>query len=246
MRRYHASVDARQSRKPDNQRRIAGLEPLHAVVPLRGLETGKARLAGVIDAEERQDLLLGLLRRTVTLLRDWEPLTTVHVVSADRRVLAVAAGAGAHPVTEQEPGLNPAIREGIRAAAASGAAAVLVVPGDLPLLDRTSLDRLLEAADAAVAAGSGKPIVVVAPADARNGTNGLLLSPLDVIQPTFGANSFEAHARAAKNADATLQVVAEPGFGFDLDTTEDLERLPSDLLESLLELGRGATARSAS
>jgi 2-phospho-L-lactate/phosphoenolpyruvate guanylyltransferase len=225
---------------------MAGLEPLHAVVPMRGLDTGKARLAGVIDAEERQDLLLGLLRQTVSLLRDWTPLTAVHVVSADRRVLAVAAAAGAQPVTEQEPGLNPAIQQGIRSAAAAGAAAILVVPGDLPLLDRTSLDRLLEAADAAVAAGSGRPIVVIAPADARNGTNGLLLSPVDVIQPAFGANSFEAHARAAKNADATLQVVTEPGFGFDLDTTEDLERLPSEVLESLLELGRGSTARSTS
>lgn len=238
-------VAGREPRNERRERRAAALQPLHAVVPLRGLATGKARLAGAIDAEEREELLLGLLRRTVTLLREWGALAAVHVVSADRRVLAVAASAGAHPVTEREPGLNPAIAQGIQVAAASGAAAVLVLPADLPLLDRTSLDRLLEAADAALAAGAGRPIVVLATADARNGTNGLLLSPVDVIQPTFGTHSFEAHARAARDADATLQVVAEPGFGFDLDTTEDLERLPSDLLESLLKLGRGAT-RSAS
>ena len=225
---------------------MAALEPLHAIVPLRGLATGKARLAGVIDAEEREELLLGLLRRTVALLLDWGAIAVVHVVSADRRVLAVAAAAGAHPVAEHDPGLNPAIVEGVRAAISAGAAAVLVLPGDLPLLDRVSLDRLLEAADAALAAGEGRPIVVVATADARNGTNGLLLSPPDVIEPAFGTLSFEAHARAARDADATLQVVAEPGFGFDLDTTEDLERLPSDLLESLLALGRSAGARATS
>ncbi len=215
-------------------------------MPLRGLATGKARLGGAIDAEEREELLLGLLRRTVALLGDWGALAAIHVVSADPRVLAVAAAAGAHPVMEREPGLNPAIEEGIRAAAAAGAAAVLILPADLPLLDRASLDRLLEAADAALAAGIGRPMVVVATADARNGTNGLLLSPVDVIAPTFGTESFEAHARAARDADATLQVVAEPGFGFDLDTVDDLELLPSDVLESLLELGRGAAARSAS
>lgn len=215
-------------------------------MPLRSLSTGKARLGGVIDAEEREELLVGLLRRTLALLAAWPPLAGVHVVSADPAVLVVAANSGANPVREQESGLNPAIEQGIHAAAAAGAAAVLVLPGDLPLLEPASLDRLLEAADAALAAGAGGPIVVIAPADARHGTNGLLLSPVDVIRPKFGSNSFEAHVLAARDADATLLVVTEPGFGFDLDTTEDLERLPSDLLESLLALGRGAAAPSGS
>lgn len=239
-------MNAQAAAREAHGRGPARLEPLHAIVPLRSLATGKARLAGAIDAEERESLLLGLLRRTVALLTAWPPITSVHVVSTDERVLAMAREAGALVVRELQTGLNPAIAQGIQAAASAGAAAVLVIPADLPLLERLSLDRLLEAADAAIAAGSGRPIVVIAPADARNGTNGLLLSPVDVIAPRFGSHSFEAHARAARDADATLQVVAEPGFGFDLDTVEDLEQLPSDLLESLLELGRDTAAATAS
>ena len=103
---------------------------------------------------------------------------------------------------------------------------MLILPADLPLLERASLDRLLDAADAALAAGSGRPLVAIAPSDARDGTNGLLLFPTDVIEPAFGAGSFEAHVRAAAAADATLQVVTDAGLGFDLDTPEDLEMLP--------------------
>ena len=88
-----------------------------------------------------------------------------------------------------------------------------------------ALDRLLDAADAALAAGGGGPLVVIAPSDARQGTNALLLAPPAVIEPAFGAASFEAHVRAAAHQGASVQVVADPALGFDLDTPEDLELL---------------------
>jgi 2-phospho-L-lactate guanylyltransferase len=77
----------------------------------------------------------------------------------------------------------------------------------------------------------------VAPSDARSGTNALLLSPPDVIEPCFGSASFEAHVRAAAKADASLQVVTDTGLGFDLDTPEDLELLSPATLADLV--GRG-------
>ena len=223
----------------------AALEPLHAVVPLRGLVTGKARLGEAIDAEERAQLVLGLLRRTLRILRDWEPLSATHLVTSDPIAQRVAIELGARVVSDPGAGLNAAIRSGTTAATNGGAAAALILPADLPLLSGDSLDRLLDAADAALAAGSGRPLVVISPSDARNGTNGLLLSPPDVIQPCFGPTSFEAHVRAARDAGTSLQVVPDPGLGFDLDTPEDFERLPASVIDELLELGRRAPAESA-
>ena len=140
----------------------------------------------------------------------------------------MAAELGARVVPDPGTGLNAAIRQGTEAAREDGAAAALILPADLPLLSVESLDRLLDAADAALAAGSGRPLVVISPSDARNGTNGLLLSPPDVIRPSFGIASFEAHVREARDAGTSLQVVPDPGLGFDLDTPEDFERLPGD------------------
>ncbi len=81
------------------------------------------------------------------------------------------------------------------------------------------------AADAAMTAAAGGPLVAIAPSDARSGTNALLLRPPDIIAPAFGRDSFEAHLRAAESAGAAVQVVSDTVLGFDLDTPDDLERL---------------------
>jgi 2-phospho-L-lactate guanylyltransferase len=211
--------------------------PLHAVVPLRTIAGGKARLGEALDAEEREALVLGMLRRTLDVLGAWARVRRIHVVSPDPSLGRLIAGGGLSLVAQDGEGLNQGIRQARTVAQREGAAAMLVVPADLPQLDTTSLDQLLEAADAALAAGSGRPLVVIAPSDARSGTNALLLSPPDVIEPCFGRASFEAHVRAAASAEASLQVVTDPGLGFDLDTPEDLELLTPDTLADLV--GRG-------
>jgi 2-phospho-L-lactate guanylyltransferase (CobY/MobA/RfbA family) len=120
-----------------------------------------------------------------------------------------------------------------------------MLPADLPLLDVPSLDRLLDAADAALVAGSGRAVVVIVPADARAGTNGLLLTPPNVIEPHFGMSSFEAHLRAASLAEASVQIVDDPLLGFDLDTPDDLERLELVRQLELQSLGESLAAEFA-
>jgi 2-phospho-L-lactate guanylyltransferase len=228
---------------PNAQRR-ASLSPLHAVVPLRSLAGGKARLGEALDAEERGELVLGMLRHTLGVLAAWPPCRMVHVVSPDERLLTAIAAPGLDPVHQPDGsgGLNGGLRLGRESAVRAGAAALLILPADLPHLDADALDQVLDAADAALAAGSGRPLVVVAAADARGGTNGLLLAPPDSIEPSFGPGSFEAHVRAAAAADASLQVVTHAALGFDLDTPEDLELVGSTRLSQLVELGRDALA----
>ena len=107
-------------------------------------------------------------------------------------------------------------------------------------LSAASLDQLLDAADAGLAAGNGGPLVTIAPAEARGGTNALLIRPPDAIDPAFGEASFEAHLRAAAAAGAAVQVVRDAGLGFDLDTPEDLERLARTGCRELMRLGQAA------
>lgn len=220
------------------------LSRLHVLIPLRSFAGGKARLGGTIDAEERETLLRGLLLRTIGVVRAWPACEMVHVVSTDPDVLITAratppiqAGLPIRVLMQRGEGLNEALILARDEAVRAGATAVLMLPADLPLLSQEPLDRLLEAADAALAAGSQRPIVVVSPADARGGTNALLLSPPDVIEPCFGTLSLEAHLRAAALADASLQVVGDARLGFDLDTPEDMELLEPALLDEITRLG---------
>jgi len=216
----------------------ADLSAVHVVVPLRGIETGKSRLGQALDAEEREVLVLGLLGRTLDVLSAWPAARRIYLVTGDHATAELARRARPTLTLVGEPrdgGLNAALRAARDAAVEAGATCVLMLPADLPLLEVAALDRLLDGADAALAAGSGRPLVVAAPADARGGTNALLVSPPTLIEPSFGEASLEAHLRAAAAADASVQLVLEPAFGFDLDTPDDLERLD---VESVLELER--------
>lgn len=219
---------------------VADLSRLHVVVPVRALSGGKGRLRGVLDDERRTALVTGLLRHTMAVLTAWPEGAVVHVVSPDPAVMPVARDAGARPLLQQDHGLNEGILAARAVAMGAGATALLVLPVDLPLLDASALEGLIEAADAAVAAGAGRAVVVIAPADARTGTNAMLVSPPDAIEPGFGPGSLERHLRAAAAIEASTQLVVEPSLGFDLDTPDDLALLDPVRLAELLALGAAA------
>jgi len=219
----------------------ADLSVLHVVVPLRGVDSGKSRLGQALDAEERGALVLGLLARTLDILAAWPQAQRIYLVTGDTATGELARRAQPALTVLAEPdegGLNAALRAARDEAIAQGATALLMLPADLALVDVTALNRLLDGADAALAAGKGHALVVVAPADARRGTNALLISPPTLIDPQFGDQSLEAHLRAAALADATVQLVIDPALGFDLDTPDDLERLDTDTVLDLEQRGQ--------
>jgi 2-phospho-L-lactate guanylyltransferase len=206
------------------------LEPIHIVLPMRTVSGGKARLGEALDAEEREELVLGMLLHTLRVLGEWPVCRRIHL----------EAGMEVSVHRQDGEGLNEGIRLGVRAARVEGATSLLVLPGDLPYLSVAALDELLTAADAGVVAAAGGPLMAIVPSDAGGGTNALLLRPPDAIAPAFGPDSFEAHLRAAAAAGAAVQVMTDPALGFDLDTPDDLERLDPARLRELTALGRNA------
>jgi 2-phospho-L-lactate guanylyltransferase len=239
VRAYHAAVPGSA---------VADLSSLRVVVPVRGTGVGKSRLGEALDPEERQALVVGMLLHTLSVLADWPAARATHVVSGDPliRRLVRWSSSRARAIRESTPpnaitaSLNDALIAGRDQAVRSHATAVLYLPADLPLLSATALDSLLYAADAALAAGSGRPIVVVAAADARTGTNALLVAPPLTIDPHFGEASLEGHMRAAAAAEASVLLVNDPALSFDLDTPDDLERLDAGRLVELQALGQSA------
>jgi 2-phospho-L-lactate guanylyltransferase len=223
----------------------ADLSSLHAIVPLRGASSGKSRLGLALDAEEREVLILGMLAATLDVLQAWPAVAAAHLVTDDQQTLAAVRRARPGLNLVAEPlggGLNAALRAARDAALEGGATAILILPADLPLLSVAALEALLEGADAAVAAGEGRAVVAIAPADARRGTNALLVSPPDLIEPQFGDASLELHLREAGAAEASVQLVIDPALGFDLDTPDDLERLDVVRMLELVRLGEALLA----
>jgi 2-phospho-L-lactate guanylyltransferase len=196
------------------------LSRIVAVVPVRSLSSGKSRLGEPLDAEERADLVLAMLRRTVEQALAASRLAGVVVVSEDADLLRQARVMGAASLLQERPGLNEGLAEA-RAAADPEATAIMVLPADLPSVVASAIDELAEAAELAQRAAPDRPVVALVPDRHGTGTNALLVAPPGAIPFCFGEGSRVAHCSAARAAGASYVELAGP-LTFDLDTPEDL------------------------
>jgi len=184
------------------------------IVPHRGLEHAKTRLADVLDPAQRSALAEWLLRHVLDAAVATE--NQVVVISPDASLGAVAAASGAQLAVQHGLGLNAGLAQARDEALRDGVEVLAVLHGDLPDLAAADVTALL-----AAVSGPG-PAVAIAPDAAGRGTNGLALAPPDAIGFQFGRDSFAAHMAAAGQSDTRLSVVERPGLAFDVDTPQDL------------------------
>jgi 2-phospho-L-lactate/phosphoenolpyruvate guanylyltransferase len=178
-----------------------------AIVPFKGPDGAKTRLAEALGDEERAALALQMLARVLAACEDARSI---------RRTLLVTPEPGAS--TE---GLEVLLDEGTGHADAIDLAladprareGALVVMADCPFVSADALDRL---------AGAAQPLAL-APAD-DGGVNALALRSANGFRPRFGtpAKSMIASARAAGIDPA---VVADSRLAFDVDRPGDLALL---------------------
>jgi 2-phospho-L-lactate/phosphoenolpyruvate guanylyltransferase len=193
----------------------AAIDRIAAIVPVGTLAGAKTRLGETLDAEERQDLVVGLLTRTVAAALAVERLDDVLVVSPDRELLRCAAELEARTLRQRSRGLNAGLREGREDVLAGGATSLLVLPIDLPFVSPDAIVAVL----AALTEIPG-PAVVLVPDRHGTGTNALGLRPPNVIEFAFGRASRAAHEAAAAAVGATYHEVEGP-LTVDLDTPDD-------------------------
>lgn len=184
------------------------------IVPHRGLDAAKTRLAGVLDPAARAALAEHLLRHVLEAVAGAGAEAVV--ISPDPDLATLVGKAAARLSVQRGMGLNAGLEQARREALAEGVVRLGVLHGDLPSLTPDDVEALL-----AQAAGPDAT-VVIAPDAAGSGTNGLALSPPGIIGFHFGRGSHAAHVAAARAAGATVHVLRRAGIAFDLDTPEDL------------------------
>jgi 2-phospho-L-lactate guanylyltransferase len=187
------------------------------IVPHRGLEAAKTRLAPSLDPEERVMLASQLLQRVLKVSR--EVSDDVVVISPSRPLAEIVEAAGARLAVQRGMGLNEGLDQARSQAMLDRIETLIVLHGDLPNLTATDIETL-----AAALPVDGGPGVAIAPDRAGTGTNGLALRPPGVIAFRFGAGSFAAHAAEVERAGVPCVAVDRAGLSFDLDTPDDLRR----------------------
>jgi 2-phospho-L-lactate guanylyltransferase (CobY/MobA/RfbA family) len=212
---------------------------IEVILPLKSLRTAKLRLAGVLNAEERRELALAMLRDVVDAVRAAE--LAPGVLSPDPVVLMFAAEIGAVPVHQPRGvrSLNGALAWALDAGhlgsatgsdlltpfrnlAPQGGGTVDEDPSSLIILPDVPLMRAEEIASLIAACEGAGPVVGVVPDRRERGTNAMLLRPPSAMPVSFGRGSFQRHVRAGGERRIDVRVHRLQGLGLDIDEPGDL------------------------
>jgi len=195
-----------------------------AILPVKRFASAKRRLEGALASGARRALAEAMFTDVLTALRRVDAIDEIIVVSADQGAQRIAEGYGARAIDDPaESGQDQAVLRAAGVARELGAAQVLCLAGDCPLIDPTELETLL-----------GKPrtaerFAVIVPDRHGTGTNGLLLAPPDALEPRYGPDSFARHLELAQAGGVPTEVAEIASIGLDVDTPDDLAALQERL-----------------
>jgi len=197
-----------------------------AILPVKRFSAAKQRLGAGVAQELHDALVQTMLADVLEALAATAAIELTIIVSGqpqlpdwDRPGLTVVED-------HLEQGQSAAASLGIRRALEEGFERALCVPGDCPALSPAELQQLLEGP------ATQGPEVAIVPDRHGTGTNGLLLSPPDAIEPSFGPGSFERHSGLVLAVGAALRVERLPSLLLDIDTDVDLRALRRRLADS--------------
>jgi 2-phospho-L-lactate guanylyltransferase len=178
-----------------------------AIVPVKGLDGAKTRLAPRLSADERARLVVDMLDRVLTACAGTDAIGRTLLVTPDPGL----APAGIEVLVDEGTGHPDALALALADQRAADGA--LVVMGDCPLVTAVSLDALVRAA---------RPLAVAPARD--GGVNGLALRAVNGFQPRFGV-PVETTLADARAAGFDPVVVDDPALALDVDRPEDYELL---------------------
>ena len=206
------------------------------LIPVKGFRNAKQRLSPLLDAGEREQLAEVMFRDVLKQVVRARGLVETVIVTGDDKVTQIASSLGARVMREEaEKGETDAVDFARGELKRARCEAVLIIPGDLPLMRAEDLEQVL----AQVPEGTTAPFALLVPSHDRMGTNALLLAPPDIIKLRFGYDSFSYHMNQVSARGLPMRFLENERIALDIDEPRDLERLLSFGFEA------GESARAA-
>lgn len=191
-----------------------------ALLPVKEFRKSKSRLAGYLSAEERVELARTMFEDVWGVLREATArkggLARLLVVSAEPYVVKRCRKEGVACLDEKESNTHSdSVLRGTEWAMSLGVTCLLSIPIDSPGMTATEILTL--------ARFGQRHSVVLVPSVDGGGTNALVRTPPDAIEPRFGPGSCRLHIEEAEKRGLDWLVVRPPGLLTDIDTPEDVE-----------------------
>jgi len=188
------------------------------VVPLKRFSAAKSRLAPILTGAERESFSQAMLNDVLHALKHSRRVSGIVVISHEARARYAVERVGGLFTKEVASGISNAMAQAGAWLAKHGQRGMLMIPSDVPLITSREIDHLIDSHE-------GAPAVSIVPDRENEGTNGLAVSPVDVISFAFGSGSFGAHKNMAMKAGIEPRVVHLSGLALDIDHPMDLTTL---------------------
>jgi 2-phospho-L-lactate guanylyltransferase len=187
-----------------------------AIVPVKGLDGAKSRLAPLLSPDDRARLVIAMLEDVVEACAESDAVDDVLVVTPQPELVPK----GVDVLVDEGVGHASAIAAALADPRAAGGA--IVVMADCPLVQPESLDALAAAAD---------PVALVPSAD--GGMNAVAMRSPDAVEPAFGIpDSATVTAERARAAGYEPTLLDDPLLALDVDRPEDVTRFHELILAS--------------
>lgn len=192
-----------------------------ALIPVKGFRNAKQRLSPLLGAADREILAETMFRDVLRQVVQARGLAGRYVVTGNDKVAAIASELGAEVIREQaETGETGAVDLARLELKSRGCEAVLIIPGDLPLVRSQDIEQVM----GQVPADAQAPFALLVPSHDRLGTNALVLAPPDLIKLRFGYDSFTFHMSQVSTQGLPMRFVENEAIALDIDEPKDLER----------------------
>lgn len=191
-----------------------------AVIPVKRLEKVKQRLGKELSLINRKHLCLAMLYDVIDKLSQATMIDRIAVVTSDIQVKTIVRFYNHHVHMIKEsgrPSLNGALHQAAQYLQKHRVTHMFIVLGDLPLIKVEEINQVI--------AQSKDVAVTIIPDKTWHGTNGLLLSPPNVIPPCFGPNSFWIHLEQAKSKGVPYRIYPLTSLSRDVDYLTDLSSI---------------------
>jgi 2-phospho-L-lactate/phosphoenolpyruvate guanylyltransferase len=189
--------------------------PIWAVVPVKEVAAAKQRLAAVLSPSQRRALALAMLEDVFAALAATRGLAGILSVTTDGTAAAIAQRFGVVVSPDDATSGHTAAVSGAAHRLAASGAAMLTLPGDIPLTTSAEIAQIIASHN------SGNAFTIV-PARDERGSNAILCAPADAVSLRFGEDSFFPHVAAARACGIEPAILPLPGIGLDIDTPDDL------------------------
>lgn len=197
---------------------------LWVLVPVKEVTQSKQRLASVLYPDERDGLVLAMLRDVLTAIKGVDEFDGVLLVSRSQKAQALARDLVSDVFMES--------------AGSDHSRAVIEANRYLKKLHRVENSLALSSDVPRVTPDDIRQVIgrhehiSLVPNASGEGTNALLTSPPNAINCQFGGASLLRHIASADAAGLKARIVQNENIGHDIDDPNDLERAIVELRPS--------------